>query len=510
MELKRWQKIGTLIFAVVALVLIAIATSTTAHLEGGVYATAWSLLPPILAICLALITKEVYVSLFVGIFSGGLLAVGGLLHPLAAMEHSLSTMVESLADSWNIGILIFLVVLGTIVALMNKAGGSRAYGEWAIKNIKSRRGAQLATFGLGILIFVDDYFNCLTVGAVMRPVTDSHKISRSKLAYLIDATAAPICIIAPISSWAAAVAGTVEGTDGLTLFIQAIPYNYYALLTLLMVFVVAYLNLDFGPMKLHEENAVLHDDLYTTPDRPYEGANDAPVSSKGKVYDLIIPVVILISLCIVGMIYTGGFFSGEAGIVDAFANSDASYGLMLGSMIALIVCFVYFMARRVLTFAEFAAAIPMGFKAMVPAIIILTFAWTIGSITKYSLGAPDFVYATLNSSAQALQNLLPAIIFLVALGLAFATGTSWGTFAIMVPVVLPAAGAMGISEAPILAAALSGGIFGDHASPISNTTIIASMAAATDHTDHVRTQLPYCLIAGALTVLAYLLVGALA
>ncbi len=505
MQLKSWQRSGIIIFAIIALILVTVATYLTA--ESGIYGTVWSLLPPVLAIGLALITKEVYVSLFVGIFSGSLLAVGGLLHPLAAMEHSLGTIIESLADSWNIGILVFLVVLGTIVALMNKAGGSRAYGEWAIKNIKTRRGAQLATFGLGVLIFVDDYFNCLTVGSVMRPVTDSHKISRSKLAYLIDATAAPVCIIAPISSWAAAVSGTVEGTDGLTLFIQAIPYNYYALLTLLMVFVVAFLNLDFGPMKLHEENATLNDDLYTTPDRPYDGVNETVASTKGKVCDLVIPVVILIGLCIVGLIYTGGFFSGDANIVDAFAGADASYGLMIGSVLALIICFVYFMARRVLTFAEFAEAIPMGFKAMVPAIIILTFAWTIGSITKYSLGAPDFVYEALNSSAQALQNLLPAIIFLVALGLAFATGTSWGTFGILIPIVT-AVFAPGTEILVIsISACLAGAVCGDHISPISDTTIMASTGAQCNHINHVTTQIPYALTVAAVSFVAYILAG---
>ena len=506
MKLSKAQRIAIPIFAIIVIVLIAVATSTTAHLETGVYGTVWSLMPPIIAIGLALITKEVYISLFVGIASGAFLQVGGFGHPVAAVETIFGTILAKLGDAWNIGILIFLVILGVIVILMNKAGGSKAYGDWARKAIKTRRGAQLATFILGVVIFVDDYFNCLTVGSVMRPVTDGHKISRAKLAYLIDATAAPVCIIAPISSWAAAVSGMVEGANGLVLFIRAIPYNYYALLTLLMIIVISILNIDYGPMKTHEDNAQYHDDLYTTPDRPYADANDEPTSSRGRVADLILPVIVLIICCIIGLMYTGGFFGGGVSIVDAFANSDASVGLMLGSFVAILFAFIYFLSRRVLSFRQFADSMPEGFKAMVPAILILTFAWSISGITS-NLGAAEFVANAVHDSAAGFQMFLPAIIFLIACGLAFATGTSWGTFGILIPIVVEVF--PNDSEILIIAiaACLGGAVMGDHISPISDTTIMASTGAQCNHINHVATQIPYAITVTVVAFISYILAG---
>ena len=506
MKLSKAQRIAIPIFAIIVIVLIAVATSTTAHLETGVYGTVWSLMPPIIAIGLALITKEVYISLFVGIASGAFLQVGGFGHPVAAVETIFGTILAKLGDAWNIGILIFLVILGVIVILMNKAGGSKAYGDWARKAIKTRRGAQLATFILGVVIFVDDYFNCLTVGSVMRPVTDGHKISRAKLAYLIDATAAPVCIIAPISSWAAAVSGMVEGANGLVLFIRAIPYNYYALLTLLMIIVISILNIDYGPMKTHEDNAQYHDDLYTTPDRPYADANDEPTSSRGRVADLILPVIVLIICCIIGLMYTGGFFGGGVSIVDAFANSDASVGLMLGSFVAILFAFIYFLSRRVLSFRQFADSLPEGFKAMVPAILILTFAWSISGITS-NLGAAEFVANAVHDSAAGFQMFLPAIIFLIACGLAFATGTSWGTFGILIPIVVEVF--PNDSEILIIAiaACLGGAVMGDHISPISDTTIMASTGAQCNHINHVATQIPYAITVTVVAFISYILAG---
>ena len=471
------------------------------------YASLWSLLPPVIAIALALITKEVYSSLFVGILvGGGLYAFGPDGFSFETMFNTIMTdgFIGKLADTWNMGIIIFLVVLGVIVVLMNKAGGSRAYGEWAKKKIKSRKGALLATFGLGALIFVDDYFNCLTVGSVMRPVTDSHKISRAKLSYIIDATAAPVCIIAPISSWAAAVSGVVEGTDGLELFIRTIPYNLYALLTIVMVVMISALNIDFGPMKKHEINA-MNGDLYTTDARPYANVDETPITTKGKVIDLVLPVVILIALCVVGMVYTGGFFSGES-FINAFANCDAAYGLALGSIIALVVNIVYFMVRRVLSFKDCMEAIPEGFKAMVPAILILTFAWTLSAMTN-NLGADVFVEGLVDATAGKLAYFLPAILFLVAVLLAFATGTSWGTFGILIPIIVPLFAPTDVSLVVCIAACLAGAVCGDHCSPISDTTIMASTGGQCDHVNHVSTQLPYALTVAAVSFVGYLLAG---
>ena len=475
--------------------------------------TLWSLLPPIVAIGLALITKEVYSSLFIGVLTGGCL--------YAITEHSgfsgvfnavvKEGIIANVADAYNVGILLFLVVLGTIVVLMNKAGGSRAYGEWASKHIRTRAGACLSTFLLGVLIFVDDYFNCLTVGSVMRPITDKHNVSRSKLAYLIDATAAPVCIIAPISSWAAAVAGTVNGVNGISLFIRTIPYNLYALLTLFMVIFIALSDVDYGPMKRHEDNAK-NGDLFTTRNKVYP--EDAkPTHTRGKVIDLILPVVILISLCVLGMVYTGGLFDGE-GFMDAFANCDASFGLAVGSLGALIVIILYFLARRVLTFTECMDSITDGFKQMVPAILILTFAWTLKTMTGL-LQAGEYVSGVVEKTDTMV--LLPMLLFVVALGLAFATGTSWGTFGILIPIVTGvfSKALLGVGDSAsippmviiCISACLAGAVCGDHCSPISDTTIMASTGAQCDHVNHVSTQLPYALTVAAVCAVGYLLAG---
>jgi len=476
--------------------------------------TLWSLFPPVIAIGLALITKEVYSSLFVGILSGGIIyaAASG-----TGFEGTFKAVVQdglitNLSNAYNVGILVFLVVLGIIVVLMNKAGGSRAYGEWAAAHIRGRRGAALSTFFLGVLIFVDDYFNCLTVGSVMRPITDKHNISRSKLAYLIDSTAAPICIIAPISSWAAAVSGTVEGVNGISLFINTIPYNLYAFLTILMVIFISVSDTDYGPMKIHEDNAK-NGDIFTTKNNTYE--QDAqPVTERGRVIDLILPVAVLIVFCVVGMIYTGGFFSGTD-FVTAFANCDAAYGLSLGSISALIVIIAYYMLRRVLKFNECMDSIAAGFKQMVPAILILTFAWTLKTMTNH-LEAGAFVSGVVQS-ATALSVLLPVILFVVAIGLAFATGTSWGTFGILIPIVTSVfeaelANVSQTGEIPsmviiCISACLAGAVCGDHCSPISDTTIMASTGAQCDHVNHVSTQLPYALTVAAVCVVGYLLSG---
>ena len=405
----------------------------------------------------------------------------------------------------NVGILVFLVILGAMVALMNRAGGSAAFGRWAAERIKGRVGAQLATDALGVLIFIDDYFNCLTVGSVMRPVTDKHNISRAKLAYLIDATAAPICIIAPISSWAAAVTGFVEGEDGLALFIRAIPFNFYALLTIIMMIVIAVMKVDYGPMAVHEANA-RKGDLYTTPDRPYESAEGLGDAGKGTVKDLMIPIISLIVFCVIGMIYTGGFFEG-ADFVTAFSNSDASLGLALGSFFALVFTVILYLIRRVMSFKECMDCIPQGFKAMVPAILILTLAWTLKAMTD-SLGAAEYVKVIMLSCADSLLNLLPAIIFVVGCLLAFATGTSWGTFGILIPIVVHAFENVDPTLMTIsISACMAGAVCGDHCSPISDTTIMASAGAQCNHVNHVSTQLPYAVSVAAITFITYIIAG---
>lgn len=512
MEKKKKSYLSKAVFGllIVAFTVCCIIAAPITEAKG----TLWSLFPPVIAIGLALITKEVYSSLFVGILSGGIIyaAASG-----TGFEGTFKAVVQdglitNLSNAYNVGILVFLVVLGIIVVLMNKAGGSRAYGEWAAAHIKSRRGVALSTFFLGVLIFVDDYFNCLTVGSVMRPITDKHNISRSKLAYLIDSTAAPICIIAPISSWAAAVSGTVEGVNGISLFINTIPYNLYAFLTILMVIFISVSDTDYGPMKIHEDNAK-NGDIFTTKNNTYE--QDAqPVTERGRVIDLILPVAVLIVFCVVGMIYTGGFFSGTD-FVTAFANCDAAYGLSLGSISALIVIIAYYMLRRVLKFNECMDSIAAGFKQMVPAILILTFAWTLKTMTNH-LEAGAFVSGVVQS-ATALSVLLPVILFVVAVGLAFATGTSWGTFGILIPIVTSVfeaelANVSQTGEIPsmviiCISACLAGAVCGDHCSPISDTTIMASTGAQCDHVNHVSTQLPYALTVAAVCVVGYLLSG---
>ncbi len=512
MEKKKKSYLSKAVFGllIVAFTVCCIIAAPITEAKG----TLWSLFPPVIAIGLALITKEVYSSLFVGILSGGIIyaAASG-----TGFEGTFKAVVQdglitNLSNAYNVGILVFLVVLGIIVVLMNKAGGSRAYGEWAAAHIKGRRGVALSTFFLGVLIFVDDYFNCLTVGSVMRPITDKHNISRSKLAYLIDSTAAPICIIAPISSWAAAVSGTVEGVNGISLFINTIPYNLYAFLTILMVIFISVSDTDYGPMKIHEDNAK-NGDIFTTKNNTYE--QDAqPVTERGRVIDLILPVAVLIVFCVVGMIYTGGFFSGTD-FVTAFANCDAAYGLSLGSISALIVIIAYYMLRRVLKFNECMDSIAAGFKQMVPAILILTFAWTLKTMTNH-LEAGAFVSGVVQS-ATALSVLLPVILFVVAIGLAFATGTSWGTFGILIPIVTSVfeaelANVSQTGEIPsmviiCISACLAGAVCGDHCSPISDTTIMASTGAQCDHVNHVSTQLPYALTVAAVCVVGYLLSG---
>ena len=468
------------------------------------YNTFWALVPSLVAIILALITKEVYSSLFIGIVFGAILAANG------NFEMTLNTVftngiVASVANSYNVGILVFLVILGAIVAMMNKAGGSAAFGRWAQVHIKSRRGAQLATTVLGCLIFIDDYFNCLTVGSVMRPVTDRHKISRAKLAYLIDATAAPVCIIAPISSWAAAVSGFVEDGSGLALFIRTIPYNFYALLTIVMMLTLTAKDIEFGPMAKYEKNAK-KGDLFSGAN-PYEGVKDDVPEGKGRVIDLVLPILVLVTCCVIGMIYTGGFFSG-ADFITAFSDSDASVGLMLGSAFGLLFAIIYYVARKSFSFREAMNCVPEGFKAMVPAIMILIFAWSLNGITSY-LGADLYVAGLIENSAKGLQMFLPAVIFLIGCGLSFATGTSWGTFGILIPIVLrafPWSAGNPISIVCV-AACMAGAVCGDHCSPISDTTIMSSAGAQCEHVNHVSTQLPYALTAAAVSAVGYLLAG---
>ena len=490
---------------VLASPLTVLAAEESSAASAKFYGTFWSLVPPLVAIALALITKEVYSSLFVGILVGALFYSnfsfeGTVLHVFQG------GMISVLTSAYNMGILIFLVILGAMVCLMNRAGGSAAFGRWASKRIKTRAGAELATIGLGVLIFIDDYFNCLTVGSVMRPVTDKHNVSRAKLAYLIDATAAPVCIIAPISSWAAAVSGFVEGEDGISLFVRAIPYNFYALLTIFMMVAMVLMKVEFGPMGVHETNA-LKGDIYTTASRPYANTEeDANGNPRGKVIDLLIPIICLVVCCVIGMIYTGGFFSG-ADFVTAFSQSDASVGLVLGSFFALIITIVLYMVRRVMNFRDCLACLPDGFKAMVPAILILTFAWTLKAMTD-SLGASEFVAGVVKASAGGFMNFLPAIIFVIGAVIAFATGTSWGTFGILIPIVVNVFSGTNHELMIIsISACMAGAVCGDHCSPISDTTIMASAGAQCDHVNHVSTQLPYAIVAAVVSFLSYIVAG---
>ena len=506
---------------IIPLVLILAAITgllmTTAFAEGeaeyvsSFFAQPLSLLPPVLAIALALITKEVYTSLFLGCLVGGFLYAN--FNPVTAVTSVYDMIASKVGD--NMGIVVFLVSLGFIVVLMNRSGGSKAYGDWAKKVIKTRRGALLATMILAIVLGVDDYFNNLTTGNVMRPVTDGHQISRAKLAYMIDSTAAPVCIMMPISSWAAAVSGVAEqvGVSGLQLFISAIPWNYYAVLTIFTLIILAVFDIDFGPMKVHEDNAK-RGDLYTTPERPYADADDeSRNSTNGKVIDLIIPVIVLIVSCVSGLLYTGGFFTPDSGtymnVMDAFANCTAATGLMYGSFIVVIFCFIYFLViRRSMNFVQVTDCIAEGFKIMVPAILILTFAWTISGVTNDLLGANVFVETAMASSAESLANFLPAVIFVVACGLGFATGTSWGTFGILIPIVVSV---FGVDAGTILTvglgACLGGAVMGDHCSPISDTTILASTGAQCYHINHVNTQIPYALTVAAVAFVNHILAG---
>ena len=485
--------------------LTVLAADAEETYQPALYATIWALLPPLVAIVLALITKEVYSSLFVGI------VVGALIYSGFKFEGTVTQIFEGgiikvLSDSYNVGILIFLVILGSVVCMMNKAGGSAAFGRWASKKIHTRVGAELAAIVLGILIFIDDYFNCLTVGSVMRPVTDRHHVSRAKFAYLIDATAAPVCIIAPISSWAAAVSGFVKGQDGLAIFVRTIPYNFYAILTIVMMVGMVLMKTEFGAMRTHEINA-LNGDLYTTSARPYENATDDETPNpRGRVIDLVIPIVVLVICCVISMIYTGGFFSGTD-FVTAFSQSDASTGLAMGSAFGLVFAIIFYMIRRVVNFRDCMGCIPEGFKAMVPAIMILTFAWTLKAMTD-SLGAAVFVEEAMRSVAGGIEVILPAIIFLVGCGLAFATGTSWGTFGILIPIVV-AVFEKSSPEMMIISmsACMAGAVCGDHCSPISDTTIMASAGAQCDHVTHVSTQLPYAILAAAVSFVTYIVAG---
>ncbi len=509
---KMSKKAGTALSVMAMVFMGALASPLTVlaadaeeTYQPALYATIWALLPPLVAIILALITKEVYSSLFVGI------VVGALLYSGFKFEGTVTQIFEGgiikvLSDSYNVGILIFLVILGSVVCMMNKAGGSAAFGRWASKKIHTRVGAELAAIVLGILIFIDDYFNCLTVGSVMRPVTDRHHVSRAKFAYLIDATAAPVCIIAPISSWAAAVSGFVEGQDGLAIFVKTIPYNFYAILTIVMMVGMVLMKTEFGTMRTHEINA-LNGDLYTTSARPYENATDDETPNpRGRVIDLVIPIVVLVICCVISMIYTGGFFSGTD-FVTAFSQSDASVGLAMGSAFGLVFAIIFYMIRRVINFRDCMGCIPEGFKAMVPAIMILTFAWTLKAMTD-SLGAAVFVEEAMRSVAGGIEVILPAIIFLVGCGLAFATGTSWGTFGILIPIVV-AVFEKSSPEMMIISmsACMAGAVCGDHCSPISDTTIMASAGAQCDHVTHVSTQLPYAIVAAAVSFVTYIVAG---
>ncbi len=494
---------------IAAIVIIAVCVLAWAGLAvfGGnlpdMTGTAMSLVPPVVAIVLALITKEVYSSLFVGVLIGAMFYAK--FDFMGTVNHIFREgFIAILGDESDIGIIVFLVALGVLVAMMNKAGGSAAFGRWASEHIKTRVGAQLATIALGVLIFVDDYFNCLTVGSVMRPVTDKHRISRARLSYIIDSTAAPICIIAPISSWAAAVAGYVEGQDGFEIFIRAIPYNFYALLTIVTLVAMVLMKMDFGPMRVHEMNA-LRGDLFTTGREDFQTGEDVS-GGKGKVIDLVLPIVVLIASCVTGMIYTGGFFSGTS-FVEAFSGCDADYGLMIGSFAALIITIAFYGLRNVLSFNDCMKCIPEGFKAMVPAILILTLAWSLNSMTG-SLGAAEYVAGLVESSTGAFMSLLPAIIFLVACFLAFATGTSWGTFGILIPIVVDVFQNSDPTMMIIsISACMAGAVCGDHCSPISDTTIMASAGAQCNHVNHVSTQLPYAMTVAAVSFVTYIIAG---
>ena len=499
-------------------VLLAVLAMMYKDVETGFVGTCWALLPPVVAICLALISKEVYSSLFVGCLVGALLytqfSPWDTIVQLVGGDYGIVTTVS---DSYNMGIIVFLVMLGIIVDLMNKGGGSEAFGRWANTSVKSRCGAQLMSMLLGCLIFIDDYFNCLTVGAVMRPVTESHQISRAKLAYVIDATAAPVCMIAPVSSWAAAVSGYVQSdsVNGIEMFVKQIPYNYYCLLTLLMIVVISVLNIDYGPMLKHEYNAQVKGDLFTTPERPFAGDDDYEKASntKSSVADLLLPVIVLIIACVIGLMYSGGFFDPESGeayrsVVNAFSNADASVALPIGSLMGLVFTFIYFWARRAIDFEKSFESVPNGFIQMIAPILILSFAWTLCAFTRYGLDSQSFVVGAM-AGAEGLKKFLPAVIFIIGAFIGFATGTSWGTIGIMAPIVVSV---FNYDVEPTLcviglAAACAGGVCGDHCSPISDTTIMASAGAHCYHLNHVFTQLPYAMTVAAVSFVSFIIAG---
>ena len=516
MNSPRMQRFGRFLLVVFALacVMVTVAFAEGETPDSVAYNTIFSILPPVVAIVLALITKEVYSSLFLGIFVGCLLYVNGNL--LAALQDFVDRLTTNVGG--NAAILMFLVLLGTLVALMIRAGGSKAYGDWAVAHIKTKSGALWATFILAIVLGVDDYFNNLTTGNVMRPVADGHHISRAKLSYMCDATAAPVCIMMPVSSWAAAVTGIIGNEEvGFQIFLKAIPYNYYAILTLVFIIVMTCLNIDYGPMKTHEDNAA-KGDLYTTEHRPYADASEMKFNPNGKTIDLVIPVIILIICCVAGLLIVG-FQGGGHDILTAFANTSAGPALALGGLVALIIDMIYFMIRRSMSFTELMDCLPEGFKQMVPAILILCFAWTIGDITK-ALGAPEFVADFVRSFGSSLQNFLPAVVFIIACGLGFATGTSWGTFTILLPIVIPVFAGVSASELTVadigpghdilmiaIAATLGGAVMGDHCSPISDTTIMASTGAQCYHLNHVATQMPYAVTVAAVAFVNYIIAG---
>ena len=516
MNSPRMQRFGRFLLVVFALacVMVTVAFAEGETPDSVAYNTIFSILPPVVAIVLALITKEVYSSLFLGIFVGCLLYVNGNL--LAALQDFVDRLTTNVGG--NASILMFLVLLGTLVALMIRAGGSKAYGDWAVAHIKTKSGALWATFILAIVLGVDDYFNNLTTGNVMRPVADGHHISRAKLSYMCDATAAPVCIMMPVSSWAAAVTGVIGNEEvGFQIFLKAIPYNYYAILTMVFIIVMTCMNIDYGPMKTHEDNAA-KGDLYTTEHRPYADASEMKFNPNGKTIDLVIPVIILIICCVAGLLIVG-FQGGGHDILTAFANTSAGPALALGGLVALIIDMVYFMIRRSMSFTELMDCLPEGFKQMVPAILILCFAWTIGDITK-ALGAPEFVADFVRSFGSSLQNFLPAVVFIIACGLGFATGTSWGTFTILLPIVIPVFAGVSASELTVadigpghdilmiaIAATLGGAVMGDHCSPISDTTIMASTGAQCYHLNHVATQMPYAVTVAAVAFVNYIIAG---
>ena len=510
--MKRFGQFLLVIFALVCVLMTAAFAEGDVEHTSFVWGTVASLLPPVAAIVLALITKEVYSSLFLGIIVGCFLYTNG--SPIDAFQDFVSRLTSNAGG--NMGILMFLVILGTMVALMIRAGGSKAYGDWAVSHIKTKSGALWSTFILAIVLGVDDYFNNLTTGNVMRPVTDGHHISRAKLSYMCDATAAPVCIMMPVSSWAAAVTGIIGNEEvGFQIFLKAIPYNYYAILTLVFIVVMTCLNIDYGPMRKHENNAA-KGDLYTTPERPFAGVEEMKFNPNGKVIDLVLPVLVLVGCCVGSMVYVG-YQNGGTDLITAFANTSAFDALPLGSLVALIFTMIFFMVRRAMSFTELMDCLPEGFKQMVPAILILCLAWTIGDVTK-ALGAPEFVADLVSKFGPGLKNFLPAVVFLIAAFLGFATGTSWGTFTILLPIVIPVVSG-GIPAADLtselingndmlmiaIAATLGGAVMGDHCSPISDTTIMASSGAQCYHLNHVATQLPYAMTVAAVCFANYIL-----